>query len=163
MKQLLSILIMVLLTGSQTSAQKILLKIGSVTAAGGEEVRAVDFKFDNPSIVSGGAGHTSGKVEASDLMIKKTNNTSTNDLFKKVLNGSHYPEVKLEYYDNANALYFTITLKDVLVTQFYWLSPECPTCLKLEHQVAFAPLIIESLDGATGVKVTYNFATNVVN
>ena len=162
MSKLASLLIIVLLISCQTTAQKILLKIGVVTAAGGEEVRAVDFKFDNLSIVSGG-GHTSGKVQASDLMIKKTNNTSTNDLFKKVLNGSRYPEVKLEYYDNANALYFTLTLKDVIVTQFYWLSPECPTCLKLEHQVAFAPLIIESLDSATGVKVTYNFATNVAN
>lgn len=143
-------------------AQKILLKVPSTTAAAGEEVRAVEFKIENNTKWSAGGGSTIGKNIFGDVLIKKTNNTSTNELYKKLLTGVVLASVVLEYYDSNNALFFTITLKSVYVTNFYWLSPECPTCLKLEHQVGFAPKQIETTDAATGITVKYDVVTSAI-
>ncbi len=143
------------------SAQKILLKIASITAAAGEEVKAAELRADGGVSWSGG-GASVGKVSIKDVLIKKQNNTSTNDLFKKLLQGTSIPVVVLEYYDSNNTLFFTITLKTVFVTNFYWLSPECPTCLKLEHQVAFSAKQIETFDVATGITVKFDISTNLI-
>lgn len=160
MNKLIGLLIVsVLLTCSQLSAQKILLKIASITAAAGEDVKAVDFKIEYAATWLGGGGGA-GRATVHDLLIKKTNNTSTNELFKKVLTGTVLPVVILEYYNASNVLYFTITLRQVYVSNFYWLSPECPTCLKLEHQVAFVPRQIETTDAVTGITYKFDIATN---
>lgn len=159
MKKIYLLLVSLLILGAcPASAQKILLKIASVTAAAGEEVKAAELRADG-SISWSGGGAAVGKVSVKDFLIKKQNGTSSNDLFKKLLMGTAIPTVILEYYDASNTLYFTITLKTVFVTNFYWLSPECPTCLKLEHQVAFAPKQIETYDVATGVTVRYDLST----
>lgn len=145
-------------------AQKILLKIASVTAMAGEEVKAAELRGDGSISWSGtgGGGASVGKVSIKDMLIKKQNGTSTNELFKKLLQGTAIPVVVIEYYDSNNTLFFTITLKTVFVTNFYWLSPECPTCLKLEHQVAFAAKQIETYDVATGVTVKFDVSTNLI-
>jgi type VI protein secretion system component Hcp len=161
MKKLIVLFISSLLLCGGVMAQKILLKIGSVTATGGEEVRAVDFKFESPSNWTSG-GASVGAPKTYDLLVKKTNNTSSNELFKKLLTGVTIPEVVVEYYDAANVLYFKITLKMVLVSNFYWLSPECPSCLKLEHQVAFVPKQIETFDVSTGITIRYDVSTRLL-
>ncbi len=137
-------------------AQKILLKIGALTAPGGEEVRAIDFKVDATTTWVFGGGASVGAPKVHELLVKKTNGTSTNELFKKILTGGSLPEVVLEYYDAANVMYFRITLKSVFLSNFFWLSPECPTCLKLEHQVAFVPKQIETFDVSTGVTLGFD-------
>ena len=145
-----------LMTGGNNIAQKILLKIGSVTAAGGEEVRAVDFKIDAATSWSLGGGPTVGVPKVHEFLVKKTSNVSSNDIYRKILQGASYPEVVLEYYNISDRLYFKITLREVYISNFYFLSPECPTCLELEQQVAFVPKQIESFDVATGVTVGYD-------
>ena len=159
MKKLIGLLIVALLTSSQLNAQKILLKIASVTAAAGEDVKAVDFKIELAATWLGGGGGA-GRANVHDLLIKKSNNTSTNELFKRVLTGTVLPVVVLEYYNASNVLYFTITLRQVYVSNFFWLSPECPTCLKLEHQVAFVPRQIETTDAVTGITYKFDVVTN---
>ncbi len=160
MKKLIGLLIVsIFLTNSQLSAQKILLKIASVTAAAGEEVKAVEFKTESKMTwIGGGSGQ--GRATIHDLLIKKSNNTSTNELFKRVTFGTVLPTVILEYYNASNVLYFTITLRQVFVNNFFWLSPECPTCLKLEHQVSFAPRQIETTDAVTGITFKFDVVTN---
>lgn len=160
----ISLVFILLLNVTTASSQKILLKIASVTAAAGEEVKAAELRADGSISWSGagGGGASVGKVSIKDLLIKKQNNTSTNDLFKKLLQGTAIPSVVIEYYDSNNTLFFTITLKTVYVTNFYWLSPECPTCLKLEHQVAFSAKQIETFDVATGITVKYDVSTNLI-
>jgi len=160
MKKLIGLLIVtVLLTNCQLNAQKILLKIASITAVAGEDVKAVEFKIDATATWIGGGGG-GGRANFHEVLIKKGNNTSTNELFKKVATGTVLQTVVLEYYNASNVLYFTITLRQVYVTNFYWLSPECPTCLKLEHQVAFVPRQIETTDAVTGITYKFDVATN---
>ena len=161
MKKLLTLLVIcLLLNNGLLSAQKILLKIASITPPAGEEVKAVEFKIDATATWVGGGGGTSSRAIFHDLLIKKTNNTSTNELFKKLVTGTYIPVVVLEYYSASNVLYFTITLKTVIVTNFFWLSPECPTCLKLDHQVAFAPKQIETTDAVTGITFRFDVSLN---
>ncbi len=160
MKKLIGLLIVsILLTNSQLSAQKILLKIAPITPVAGEDVKAVEFKIDATSSWIGGGGGA-GRANFHEVLIKKSNNTSTNELFKKVATGTVLQTVVLEYYNASNVLYFTITLRQVYVTNFYWLSPECPTCLKLEHQVAFVPRQIETTDAVTGITYKFDVVTN---
>ncbi len=162
MKKLITLLMVpILLTNGPLSAQKILLKIASITATAGEDVKAVDFKVELAATwLGGGGGGGGGRANVHQLLIKKNNNTSTNELFKRVLTGIVLPVVVLEYYNASNVLYFTITLKQVYVTNFFWLSPECPTCLKLEHQVAFVPRQIETTDAVTGITYKFDVVTN---
>jgi type VI protein secretion system component Hcp len=161
MKRQACILIALLLfIYTHSTAQKILLKIDGVTAADGEEVRALDFKVKSLTSWVSGGGVSVGKARLDSFLIKKTNNTSTNDLFKAILTGKAYPIVILEYYDASEVLYFTITLKTVYISNFFWLSPECPTCLKLEHQIAFVPKQIETFDISTGETVRYDVPSN---
>jgi len=160
-KQFALLIFSLLLICCHTMAQKILLKIGSVTAGGGEEVKALEFKVE--AVTSWGTGGVSvGAPKVNEILIKKFNNTSTNELSRKILTGTSFPTVILEYYDAANVMYFRITLKSVFVSNFFWLSPECPTCLKLEHQVAFVAKQFETFDVATGVTLGYDVATRQI-
>ncbi len=161
-KQIVLINILLLLVCGQVFSQKILLKITGVTAAAGEEVKAVDFKFEGSSVWTA-SGVSGGTVKVYSVLIKKTSGLSTHEIYKKLLLGTIYtPNVVLEYYDAANVMYFRISLVNAIVTNFYWLSPECPTCIQLEHQVAFNPRRIETFDVATGITVGYDYQLKTV-
>ena len=148
-----------LLLCGQAIAQKILLKITGITAAAGEEVKAVDFKFEGTSTWTT-TGLSAGQMKLYPVLIKKASGLSTHEIYKKVLMGTVFtPNVELEYYDAANVMYYKISLVNALVTNFYWLSPECPTCIQLEHQIAFNPRRIETSDVATGITVKYDYQT----
>ena len=147
---------------SQSIAQKILLKISSITVAAGEEVKAVDFKFEGTSTWTTG-GVSAGTIKVYPVLVKKLVGLSTHDIYKKLLQGTIYtPNVVLEYYDAANVMYFRISLVNAIVTNFYWLSPECPTCIQLEHQIAFNPRRIETFDVATGITVGYDYQLKTI-
>lgn len=143
-------------------SQKILLKINSITDPEGEEVRALDFRITSPVVLSGGGGTGVSKATAADLIIKKTEGASTSDFFKKIVQSTTYPLVVFEYYNAANELYYTITLKDAKLTQLFWLSPECPSCLKLEHQVGFVFAQYTTEDKVTGKILTWNIPANTI-
>ncbi len=159
MKKFFSLLALLAFSFGPANAQKIVLKIASITPAAGEEVKAAEFKVEFPVVLSGGAA---GKPVFKDFLIKKSNGTSSNELYKKLLTGVIIPVVMIEYYDAANNIYFIITLKQVSVSNFYWLSPECPTCLKLEHQVGFVGRQIETYDVSTGVTVKFDVILNSI-
>ncbi|MCW3107588.1 MAG: hypothetical protein JWQ09_2094 [Segetibacter sp.] len=161
-RKLWLILITLLSTFSYSIGQKILMKIASVTAAGGEEVRALEFQINAASSWTAGGGASVGKPNPGNLMIKKTNNNSTSSLFKDIASGKTIPEVIFEYYDASNILYYSITLTGAYVTQLYWLSPECPTCLKLEQQVGFVFKTYKTVDVASGVTVTWDIPAGTV-
>src|SRR5688572_11587882 len=153
------LLLIVLLQGLPSQAQKILMKITGISAVAGEEVSAVDFKFEATS-TWGPTGVTAGTIKTIPVLIKKSNGTSTNELHKKLSTGTGLtPNVVLEYYNESNVLYFRITMLNAIVSNFYWLSPECPTCIKLEHQIAFNPRRIETFDVSTGITVGFDYQT----
>lgn len=143
-------------------SQSIIMKIGTVTEAGGEEVKAADFRIDAATTYGTGGGTSVGVPKVSEFIVKKNMGKSTQDLYRKILAGTVTPEVIIEY-RNADSAYLRITLKDVYISNFYWLSPECPTCIKTEHQIAFVPKKIETYDLITGVKVNYDVVTRVIN
>ena len=155
-KTLFLLLITLMITSGKSIGQNILMKISSVTAAAGEEVRTLDFQINAASSWTKGGGASVGKPNPTNLIIKKPNNKSTSDLFKSIGQGKSIPEIIFEYYDTANKLYYSITLTNVFLTQLNWLTPECPTCLKLELQVGFVFKTYKTFDVASGMKVTWD-------
>lgn len=144
-------------------AQKILMKITNITPTAGEEVKALDFRINASSSYVKGGGASVGRPAPDSLIVKKSADKSTSDLLKKLVAGSAYPEVIFEYYDNTNVNYYTITLTGALVTSLYWLSPECPTCLKLEQQLSFVMSSIKMEDKLNKTTITYNISTMTTN
>jgi len=143
--------------------QQILMKIGSVTAADGEQVKALEFQVTAPSTFSGGGGAGHGKAIPGYLSIKKDNGKSTTSFLKDIVDGSHLPEVIFEYYKASDKEpYYTITLTDALITQLYWLSPECPTCLKLEMQVGFVFKKYKTFDAESGQTITWDIQAGAI-
>ncbi len=155
-KTLFLLLIILMITSSQSIGQNILMKIPSITAAAGEEVRTLDFQINAASSWTKGGGASVGKPNPATLIIKKPNNKSTSDLFKSIGQGKSIPEIIFEYYDAANKLYYSITLTNVFLTQLNWLTPECPTCLKLELLVGFVFKTYKTSDVASGTKVIWD-------
>ena len=83
MNKLYFLLIVFTVLTASASAQKILMKIAAVTAAAGEEVRALEFQINANSSWTGG-GASVGKPAPGNLMIKRTNNKSTAELFRSI-------------------------------------------------------------------------------
>ncbi len=137
------------------------MKITGITDAAGEEVRALDFRVTAP-VATGGTGTSTGKAVPADLIIKKNQSASTSDFFKKIVQSGTYPSVIFEYYSATDELYYRITISNVKLTQLFWLSPECPSCLKLKHQVGFTFNAYKTEDLVTGTVVSWNIATNTV-
>ena len=156
------ILIISMVVSSYGMAQKILMKIGSFTATGGEEVRALEFQINAATSYTQGGGVSVGKANPGSLMVKRTHNKSTSELFKKIVAGASFADVIFEYYDAGDKLYYTITLGNVFLTQVYWLSPECPTCLKLEQQLGFVFKTIKTTDAVTGVTLTWDVTLGTI-
>ena len=131
MKKLIGLMaVTLLLLSGPLSAQKILLKIAAITPAAGEDVKAVELKIETSTSWQQGGGASVGKAVFQNLLLKKSNSTSSNELYRRMLVGSAIPAVVLEYYDASNVMYFSITMRSVFVSNFYWLSAECPTCIE---------------------------------
>jgi type VI secretion system Hcp family effector len=160
--KLIIIFLGMLIINTPAFSQKILMKINNITDAAGEEVRALEFQINSTVAAVGGGGGGTGKATAGDLVIKKTLGKSTNGLFSAVAKGTHIVPVIFEYYNAANVLYYKITLTDVIVGKVYWLSPECPSCIKLEHQVAFRFSSYKTEDILNGTQTTWNIGTGAV-
>jgi type VI protein secretion system component Hcp len=142
--------------------QKIVMKIPSITKAGGEDVRMLEFQINTETSYLKGTGASVGKPTPGSLIIKKTNNQSGNTLLKYIAQGKSIPEVTFEYSDASNVVYYTITISNAFLTQLHWLSPECATCPKLEQQVGFVFKTLKTTDVASGTTVTWDIATATV-
>ena len=142
--------------------QTIKMKIPSFTGlpADGEDIIA--FEVSDTQFVStgGGGGGSAGKTTFEFAKIKKQNSASTNELWKRSLNGQHTAEVQFEFYNSSNVLFYKIVLKDFTVNHFSYLSPECTNCPRLFHQVWFDYGKIEVTDVATGNTVKFDKQAN---
>ena len=110
------------------------------------------------SASGGGGGGSSVKFET--IKIKKLKDISTNELFKRSISGFHTTEATFEFYDLNAVLFYQIVLKDFTVNHFSFLSPECPGCAKLYHQLWFDYKQIEATDVTSGNVVRWNRYTN---
>jgi type VI protein secretion system component Hcp len=136
------------------------MKITGYTVPEGEDVIALEVgdSIWAPSIYpSGGVGASTPAFEF--VKIKKLKAGSTNELFKRSVLGTGLLDVTFEFYDNAQVMFYQITLKFVTVNHFSWLSPECANCGKLYHEVWFDYRQIEVTDIATGNVVRFNRQT----
>lgn len=167
MKHRIIVLLSILLAISAGAhAQKIMMKVSYARPAvygDAEEIRALEFKMNAAVTYTSGAGASVGKAIPGELIIKKNTDSTTTALFRKMVGGTNYPFVQIEYFDKNNLNYYSITLTDVYVTQLYFLSPECPTCIKLEHQVGLVFSTIKIEDKINNTSSTWDIARMIVN
>jgi type VI protein secretion system component Hcp len=144
------------------NAQNIKMKIPSISGlpADGEDLIAFEVSDTLRGGLSHGGGSGAGKTEFEMAKIKKLSSASTNELWKRSLQGTHLPEVQFEFYNNSNTLFYKIVLKDVTVNHFSYLAPECSNCPRLFHQVWFDYDKIEVTDVATGNTVKWDRSGN---
>ncbi len=149
---------------SFANAQKILMKINGITLTDGEEVLAFDWKnsADYSGLLGGGGG--SAKAISDLVMIKKAVAKSTNKLMLQLTKTQPMQvDVIFEFFAASTDKdpHYRITLKTPSVAQFYYLAPECPTCLKLVHQIGFflgSSVMFQNL--ITGESNTWDIANN---
>lgn len=154
----LSLFLFVLAANSQNIKMKM---TGVITNPEGEDIIAFEMGDTATYTPSGGGGGGSFTTLGFEFVkIKKQKDASTNELFKRSLNGVHSPDATFEFYDGG-VLIYKILLKDLLIQHFSYLSPECFNCTKLFHQVWFSYVMIEVTDVATGITTKYNRATRV--
>ena len=162
MKKMFLLICMVCLVLCANS-QGIKLKITGVTPADGEEVIAFETSDTIPITPSTGSGSGAGLPVFEFVKIKKLSGLSSNELFRRSLLGTHTAEMSFEFTDLQGVLFYKIVLKDVLISHFSYLSPECQGCTKLFHQVWFDYRQIEVTDVATGIIIKYNRNTRAVS
>lgn len=80
-----------------------------------------------------------GKPIPGNLLIKKDIDSSTAEFFKRMAQGKGFAEISFEYIKAGSKpdKTYIITIYEAFLTQLQWLTPECPGCLNLEHQVGF--------------------------
>jgi type VI protein secretion system component Hcp len=167
MKPQSCLLLVTLLAFSSTNyAQKIMMRVSYAKPAAygdAEEIRALEFKINAAVSYTSGSGAAVGKPMPSELVVKKNVDSTTNGIFRKIIQGTFFPFVKIEYYDKNDLNYYTITITDAFVTQLYFLSPECPSCIKLEHQLGFVFKTLKIEDKINNTNTTWDISTMIVN
>lgn len=128
-----------------------------------EEIKALEFKMDAEVSYLKGTGVSVGKPLPGQLILKKNIDSTTNGFFRKMITGTFLPFVQIDYSDKNNLNYYSITLTDVFVTQLYFLSPECPTCIKLEHQVGLVFSTIKIEDKINNTTSTWDITKMTLN
>jgi type VI protein secretion system component Hcp len=148
---------------SSLHAQNVKMKIPSIAGlpADGEDLLAFEVS-DTAHTSQHGSGSGAGRTNFEVTKIKKLSSASTNELWKRSLQGTHLPEVQFEFYNSSNAVFYKIVLKDVTVSHFSYLSPECSNCPRLVHQVWFDYDKIEVTDVATGNTVKWDRSGNII-
>ena len=152
-------LILLVFLAIDASSQSIKMKITGLTSAEGEDVIAFEASDTIPVTFTAGGGGSSGIAVYEFVKIKKLSDASTNELFKRSLQGTHTQQIDFEFYDANAVMFYKIVLKDVLITHFSYLSPECANCTKLFHQVWFDYARIEVTDVVTNNVLRWNRST----
>ena len=161
-KNLIPALLILLISAFQTNAQKIMMKIPSLTDKAGEEVRTLDFEIEATSSWTKGGGASVGKPIPQKLTIRKMNHKSTTEFFKHITAGQSFPEISFEYYDQGQKLIYSMTLGSAYITEVAWLTPECNNCPKLEMKMSMVFKTFETNDVLNGIKTKWDIAAGVV-
>jgi hypothetical protein len=159
-------LIAIILLGAvfqQGFGQKWVMKIANITAAAGEEAKALELKTAVTPGSTVGSGGSFPKPFVESLLIKKVTGRSTNHLLEKFANQDFIPKVVMEYYDKDNVLTYLFEFSDVLIYKVDWLSPECPNCLPLDILIGLSPKIVLFEDKKNNLKRTWSLVTGSAN
>ncbi len=155
----LLLLLLFITATSVTYSQTIKMKATGITTGTGEDVIAFETSDTITVNTSGGSGGSSSPAIFENVKIKKLLGASTNELFKRSTLGTTSPDFTFEFYDATSTLLYTIVLRNVNITHFSYLSPECSGCSKLYHQLWLAYQKIEITDAATSNVYRYNLST----
>jgi type VI secretion system secreted protein Hcp len=100
-------------------SQSIFLSAGPVPTdtPEGQPVLAYSFGVSNTGSSHVGGGSGAGKASFQDISLALQNGNMSPELMKSVALGSHFPEMKIKFYDGKK-IFYEITIKDVIVTSF---------------------------------------------
>ena len=161
-RNFLSAFLILLISVFQADAQKIVMKIPSLTDKAGEEVRSLDWNLEAESSGTKGGGASVGKPNPGKITIRKTNNKSTVEFFKNIVSGKSFPEISFEYYDQGQRLIYSITVANAYITEVNWLTPECNNCPKLEMRMEMVFKTVELNDVLNGTKSKWDIPAGAV-
>ena len=161
-RSLLPAFLIILISAFNSDAQKIVMKIPTLTDKAGEEVRSLDFDLEAISSWTKGGGASVGKPNPGKLSVRKTNNKSTAEFFRNIVSGKSFPEISFEYYDQGQKLIYSMTVGNAYITEVNWLTPECNNCPKLEMKISMVFKTIELNDVLNGTKVKWDIPAGVV-
>ena len=101
-------------------SQNIFLSAGPVPTdtPEGQPVLAYSFGVSNTGSAHVGGGIGAGKANFQDVSLTIQNGNMSPELLKSAALGTHFPEMKLKFYENSKKIFFEITLKDVMVTSY---------------------------------------------
>jgi type VI secretion system secreted protein Hcp len=161
-RNLIPAILILLISAFNTNAQKIMMKIPSVTDKAGEEVRTLEFNIEATSSWTKGGGASVGKPGPQKLTIHKMNNKTTTEFFKHIVTGHSFPEISFEYYDQGQKLIYTMTVGAAYITEVSWSTPECNNCPKLEMKMSMVFKTFETNDVLNGIKTKWDIPSGVV-
>ena len=147
------------------SQQGIFLEVGALQGdqAEGQTVLAYSGGISNSgSIQTGGGG--AGKANLQDISATLTAGKMSMAFLESVTKGTHFPEMKLKFYNLSKKLYYQITLTDVLVSSVSF-GGSCGTnpCATQTENVSLSYSKIKWEDFANGTSYEFNIATNTGN
>jgi type VI secretion system secreted protein Hcp len=144
-------------------SQNIFLSAGPVRTDNpeGQPILAYSFGASNSGSAHVGGGIGSGKANFQDISLTMYTGNMTPELLKSVALGTHFPEMKLKFYDNSKKIFYEIILKEVMVTS-YQQSTSCGKgpCTDLAESITLAYAKIEFKDHRTDKGFSYSPAEN---
>ena len=154
-------LLLFFLAASAMNGQTIKLKVSGITATAGEDILAFEAGDTIPVNTIGGTGGGGGVSVSrfAAVKFKKVKDSSSAEFHRRSINAAATPDFTFEFYDAGNTLYYKISLKEVYVIHFSYLSPECNGCSKLFHEVWLDYRKIEWTDVLLNVTWRYNLST----
>jgi type VI secretion system secreted protein Hcp len=101
-------------------SQNIFLSAGPVPTdtPEGQPILAYSFGVSNSGSSHVGGGMGSGKANFQDISLTLYNGNMSHELLRSAALGTHFPEMKLKFYENSKKMFYEIILKDVMVTSF---------------------------------------------
>ena len=146
-------------------AQKIMMKVEGINLGDGEVIKALEWKTNADITIGGSGGNSVAKANPGKLIVKKNSGKSTDFFLKKIVQGQPISLVEMSYFETNTSKdpYYTIKMENVYISDLFWLSPECPTCLQLEHQIGFVFSKITISDKINNLNTVWDVSQNVIN
>ena len=166
MKRINILTVLLFLATMSFSQQGIFLEVGALQGdqPEGQTVLAYSGGVSNSGSTHTGSGGATGKANVQDISATLTAGKMSMAFLESVTKGTHFPEMKLKFYNLSKKLYYQITLTDVLVSSVSF-GGSCGTnpCATQAENVSFNFAKIKWEDFVNGTSYEFNIATNTEN
>ena len=143
-------------------SQSIFLSAGPVPTdtPEGQPILAYSFGVSNTGSTHVGGGAGAGKANFQDVSLSLQNGSMSPELLRSAALGTHFPEMKLKFYDGKK-LFYEITLKDVMVSS-YQQATSCgkSACSELTESISLNYSQIQFKDHRTDKTISVSPTTN---